>query len=769
MTSSSPSICPQCGAAIPDASEHGLCPRCVFAKAVQPTVAATMPLPAPPGLEAVRAAFPHLEVIALIGSGGMGSVFKARQPQLDRFVALKILPTALAEQPGFSERFQREAQALAKLSHPHIVTVHDFGRAGEFYFLLMEFVDGVNLRQLLQAKKLTPKEALSIVPPVCDALQCAHDRGIVHRDIKPENLLIDKAGTVKIADFGIAKMMGEIRRTGTTEGTGRTSHDLSSESLESFRSFPAAGTPAYAAPEQVNGAADHRADIYSLGVVLYEMLTGERPKETITPPSKRVQVDIRIDEIVLRALEKAPELRFATAAEFRAQVEAAATTAAAAASPAQPVHRRALMRQIMDHFTPAERWESMRWGLLMGLWGAAICTAPFYAAARLPAPLNWIAGIGAPVLGLSFFPFLRRLHVSMLCRTEWARQQGIEPEQLRFSFGGHAMEAAAPLNAVHNSPKGTSQALAVNAAIWVGLVLAGLWITLAANVWRFHMTGASPFLLVTLLVAVFPPVAAIWHGRWLRAFAWSAFIVALPCALLGVFFASAMLSETGGWHPAPAEAIVVPLTWAGAILLPVAGIILWHASHPQEKPGGCLRAAFALLVALLAMGIAICTVLVISYRQASRGVLEERQKLGADLEASRRAAARKADERRMSGQLQGAWRGSESGREGECTLTVEGATVSFQGVDAQEWYRGNFELVPGTNPQQLKAVITECADPDYVGKIALAIIAIDGDRLSFVGKEPGVTVAPTGFEGDAHSRHFVLRRATPEAIPRTSR
>ena len=302
MTPSSPSTCPQCGAAIPEAAEHGLCPRCVFAKAMQPTVDATLPLPVPPGIDAVREAFPHLEVIELIGSGGMGSVFKARQPQLDRFVALKILPTALAEQPGFSERFQREAQALAKLSHPHIVTVHDFGRAGEFYFLLMEFVDGVNLRQLLQTKKLTPKEALSIVPPICDALQCAHERGIVHRDIKPENLLIDKAGIVKIADFGIAKMVER-----TSEFVASADEATNSE----VRLTSPLGTPAYAAPEQANGTADHRADIYSLGVVLYEMLTGERPKDKLEAPSKRVQVDVRIDEIVLRALEKTPELRFA--------------------------------------------------------------------------------------------------------------------------------------------------------------------------------------------------------------------------------------------------------------------------------------------------------------------------------------------------------------------------------------------------------------------------------------------------------------------------
>ena len=313
MTATSPSSCPQCGTALPDDSQHGLCPRCVFAKAMQATAPDMAARFVPPDLDAVRAAFPQLDVLDLIGSGGMGAVFKARQPQLDRLVALKILPSELAEQPGFSERFQREAQALAKLSHPHIVTVHDFGQAGGFFYLLMEFVDGVNLRQLLQTKRLTPKEALSIVPPVCDALQCAHDHGIVHRDIKPENLLIDKAGVVKIADFGIAKIIHRETDTPVCSEGGMTGVSAS---------LPQ-GTPAYAAPEQSNGISDHRADIYSLGVVLYEMLTGERPKDKLEAPSKRVQVDIRIDEIVLRALEKTPELRFATAAEFRTQVEAA--------------------------------------------------------------------------------------------------------------------------------------------------------------------------------------------------------------------------------------------------------------------------------------------------------------------------------------------------------------------------------------------------------------------------------------------------------------
>ncbi|HEY2574477.1 MAG TPA: serine/threonine-protein kinase, partial [Verrucomicrobiaceae bacterium] len=306
----------------------------------------------------MRAAFPQLEVVGLIGSGGMGAVFKARQPQLDRYVALKILPTELACQAGFSERFQREAQALAKLSHPHIVAVHDFGQAGGFYYLLMEFVDGVNLRQLLQTKKLTPKEALSIVPPVCEALQCAHDHGIVHRDIKPENLLIDKEGAVKIADFGVAKIIAASTEKKADAGPAVFSSAVTL----------ALGTPDYAAPEQkeANGEVDHRADIYSLGVVLYEMLTGERPKERIEPPSRRVQLDIRIDEIVLRALEKEPELRFATAAEFRTRVEAVAD------SPEAEGRRDPRIRA--NRATRSMPWPLkvvITWFLLTGVWAAA--------------------------------------------------------------------------------------------------------------------------------------------------------------------------------------------------------------------------------------------------------------------------------------------------------------------------------------------------------------------------------------------------------------
>ncbi len=166
----------------------------------------------PPPVEEIAQLFPQLEILGFIGKGGMGAVYKARQPALDRFVALKILPPAVAGDPGFAERFNREARALARLNHPNIVAVHDFGQAGTLHYLVMEFVDGANLREVEHAGRLSPEQALAIVPQICEALQFAHNEGIVHRDIKPENLLLDKKGRVKITDFGIAKMLGRDRR-----------------------------------------------------------------------------------------------------------------------------------------------------------------------------------------------------------------------------------------------------------------------------------------------------------------------------------------------------------------------------------------------------------------------------------------------------------------------------------------------------------------------------------------------------------------------------
>ena len=306
-SSSEPAKCPNCSSPLPDHAPQGLCPKCLFAGLGAETLddAAASVRPPVPTPEELAPHFPQLEILDCLGRGGMGVVYKARQKSLNRLVALKLLAPERVGDPVFAERFSHEAQALAKLNHPNIVTIHDFGQAGGFYFLLMEFVDGVNLRQAMKAGRFTPEQALAIVPPVCEALQFAHEHGIVHRDIKPENLLLDKDGRVKIADFGIAKMLGEI--------------DASTPSVPNFTGV---GTPQYMAPEQGKaGRVDHRVDIYSLGVVLYELLTGELPAANLQPPSRRVQIDVRLDEIVLRALETKPEMRFQTAGEFRTQVE----------------------------------------------------------------------------------------------------------------------------------------------------------------------------------------------------------------------------------------------------------------------------------------------------------------------------------------------------------------------------------------------------------------------------------------------------------------
>jgi serine/threonine protein kinase len=326
--------CPGCGTTLTADAPEGLCPACLLNRGFA-TEGGAQPGQTPfvpPTVAELAKGFPQLEILELIGKGGMGAVYKARQPALERLVALKILPSRSGNDPGFAERFSREARALAKLSHPNIVGVYDYGVVGQasslsqseeaggksetgrmpvLHYFIMEFVDGPNLRQIEQAGKLSPREALEIIPQICVALQFAHDEGIVHRDIKPENVLLDKKGRVKIADFGLAKILGQepnaLRLTGARD---------------------VMGTPHYMAPEQVEKPqqVDHRADIYSLGVVFYEMLTGELPLGKFQPPSQKVQVDVRLDEVVLRSLAKEPERRYQQVSEVKTRVETIAAT-----------------------------------------------------------------------------------------------------------------------------------------------------------------------------------------------------------------------------------------------------------------------------------------------------------------------------------------------------------------------------------------------------------------------------------------------------------
>ena len=308
--------CPKCGAGLPDHAPSGICPKCLMQAALQsdadagstpegnPTTLSSGFVP--PAPEELAKHFPQLEILELLGKGGMGAVYKARQPGLDRLVAVKILPPEIGADPAFAERFTREARALAKLSHQNIVPVFDFGQTDGQYYFVMEFVDGTNLRQLIETGGLKPEEALAIVPQICEALQFAHNAGIVHRDIKPDNILVDKQGRVKIADFGLAKLLGKAPAAFKLTGT-----------------HQAMGTLHYMAPEQMRGAGsvDHRADIYSLGVVFYEMLTGKLPIGKFEPPSKKVQIDVRLDEVVLRSLENEPARRYQQVSEVKTAVE----------------------------------------------------------------------------------------------------------------------------------------------------------------------------------------------------------------------------------------------------------------------------------------------------------------------------------------------------------------------------------------------------------------------------------------------------------------
>lgn len=267
----------------------------------------TMPGPFPIGT--VIGAY-RLE--AIVGRGGMGTIYRAAHSGLGRKVAIKVLAPHLAADDQLVDRFRREARSLARLEHPNIVTVHDMGvEAGPdgvmHTYFIMEYVDGVNLREMMRASEITPDQALTIVPQVCEALEYAHDQGLVHRDVKPENILLDREGRVKIADFGLARVLHGESQIGTLT-----------------RTDVLMGTFDYMAPEQRRSAAvDHRADIYALGVVLFEMLTGDLPIGHFAPPSERNEkIGTAVDRVVMRALEPEPDRRYQRASELGDDISA---------------------------------------------------------------------------------------------------------------------------------------------------------------------------------------------------------------------------------------------------------------------------------------------------------------------------------------------------------------------------------------------------------------------------------------------------------------
>lgn len=285
---------------------HGLDPKDLIAGGLEAQT--VKPAWQPPAPEELSRLLPQYEIDAFLGRGGMGAVYRGRQVTLDRRVAIKLLPAELTSDAEFVARFEREARTLAKLHHPGIVLVHDFGQTSEGHlYFVMEFVDGTDLHRVIHGPGLDCGQALEIITQICDALQYAHSQGVVHRDIKPANVILSLDGRAKLADFGLARPMGD--------GSGAFT-----------RTNVVMGTPDYMAPEALAGESDHRADLYSLGVMLYEMLTGKPPRGAWAAPSQRVQVDVRLDEVVIRALQEDRELRYQQASEIKTDVEAIRST-----------------------------------------------------------------------------------------------------------------------------------------------------------------------------------------------------------------------------------------------------------------------------------------------------------------------------------------------------------------------------------------------------------------------------------------------------------
>jgi hypothetical protein len=289
------------------------------------------------------------EILALLGAGGMGEVYRARDTRLDRDVAIKILPEALASDPDRLARFEREARAVAALSHPGILAIHDFGTDGGVTYAVTELLDGVTLRARLEAGPIPPRKAIDIGAQIARALGAAHDKGIVHRDIKPENVFITNDGRVKVLDFGLAKALGPAGTSATAGATVTRAQTDAGIVL---------GTVGYMSPEQVRALpVDHRSDLFSIGVVLYEMLTGRRPfggdsaVETMNAILKEDPAPLDVDgvapalrHIVDHCLEKEPAERFQSARDLAFALQqlspASAASGATAAIDALPRRRR---------------------------------------------------------------------------------------------------------------------------------------------------------------------------------------------------------------------------------------------------------------------------------------------------------------------------------------------------------------------------------------------------------------------------------------------
>ncbi|MBL4844578.1 MAG: serine/threonine protein kinase [Planctomycetes bacterium] len=482
-------LCPACEHEIPKHAPEGLCPRCLVSAGLVGSLG-TQATQAPTDLltvEELDDLLPHREVEALIGRGGMGAVYRARDPRLGRRLAIKVLSAELAADPAFVERFAREARAVARLEHPNIVQIHQFVEDADLPYLELEFVSGKSLRELLTSGPIRIARAREILRQVAAGLAYAHREGIVHRDVKPENVLVDEDGRVRLVDFGLAKIMsggspGSVTLTAPRQVLG-TVHYMAPEQLE--------------APETV----DARSDVYSWGVVAYEVLTGRLPLGRFGPPSRYAEVSAELDEIVLTSLEREPEDRYANAGEIRALLErSAGSSPLAAVAPvafgAEPAAR------------PSQR-EDWSGAMLFGVASALVCIgllvlfvffAMFWAAAPSPSPRSPTRQVPPPRASTDEpTPTLQQMEflATLAKKTENARRELDTSETYRFGLGD--FEAAyAQANSALAEVRDAAEALAaLEASGWVQPREGGWGVELdtierAARIVRVRITAEQP-------------------------------------------------------------------------------------------------------------------------------------------------------------------------------------------------------------------------------------------------------------------------------------
>jgi serine/threonine protein kinase len=595
-----------------------------------PAAAATLP----PSPEEIARHFPNFEILECLGRGGMGVVYRARQKSLNRLVALKILAPERVKDDAFAKRFVIEAETLAKLSHPNIVTIHDFGQADGLFYLVMEFVDGVTLRQLLGASRLSAREALAIVPQICDALQYAHDAGIVHRDIKPENILLDRRGRVKVADFGLAKLVGTETSLGVPAlaGSGEPAADRLKPGLPTLTGAQIMGTPRYMSPEQAGqpGEVDHRADIFSLGVVLYEMLTGELPGKELQRPSRKVLVDVRLDEVVLRALEQKPELRYQQASEVKTRLETIASTPPGGSGFASAQTESKRHEGAGSRPTSATRFHWNFWGHFGAASGASLwmpVTAISSEWSGLGIALSAVAALVIMVTAFVVWGLRHRLSafrglmillaasfvattvflagadaLGLTVRSSWPGGTQVSPSRYAWVLAIFPLLAVWFLGLERDATAGSPRSPDPNLdgetppRRWLTVGMASVVLTYAVGLlsWMLlsvlQISGSSLWILALfILTAVGSPLLSsvlLRHAdpsvprRFRKTCGIVAGFIAMPLIGFALFFLFALLSETGGWNPAPDEAVIVPLVWLGAVLLPVCSWRLWREANP---------------------------------------------------------------------------------------------------------------------------------------------------------------------------------------------